>query len=472
MTLALALVVVSAAGADVPETYAVQPGDTCASIARKFFGSDKQYTQVHTYNDLGPPPHKLEVGRVLRLRPAPAGAPSAEATLTFLKPAVRARHLIDWVPATLEMSLFRNDEVSTLKGAGAEVTFPDSSWLLMDQNALIVIYGEARRPKEPEGIGLVDGELRLALASLRSARSVKLPAATLVAQKAVGVVSTDRARTTRVSVFQGDGEVSAQGKKVKVPQNHGTRVLDGNAPEPARLLPGAPELALSPVVVVPASSEGARTRLAWAAAPRAARYRVQLAADDRFAERDRDEFVSGLELDSGVLTRDRTFVRVIAYDELELQSAPSRVVQVLVVAWPGLADGAARVVPRGTPFQLSAPEGMEVLVDGKVATPPLTLPVGAHRVVLRSGTEVAFEQEVLVPPAPPELSITGRGEQRTLRLRFADPIAPGDEPTVTGPAGPLTLVRTDERTFEAALTAGGSYLTSWRSRELSRIELP
>lgn len=241
--------------------------------------------------------------------------------------------------------------------------------------------------------------------------------------------------------------------------------------QPPRPLPAAPVLAGPSVLVVPASSEGARLTLAWGAAARAARYRVQLAADERFVERDRDDLVTALALDCGVLSRERSWARVIAYDEVDLQSAPSAVRQVVVVKLPGTVDGQARVLARGTPLELAVPAGLELVADGAPVTPPVRLAVGAHRVAMRSGAEVLFEQDVLVPPAPPALTLSGAA-RRTLRLRFDDPLSDADAPTLSGPGGALALSRVDERTFDAQVEVAGSHLVSWRGRELIKVEVP
>ena len=48
--------------------YTVQSGDTCASIARRVFGEGSAYDRIHDLNpQLGPAPHSLQPGSVLRL---------------------------------------------------------------------------------------------------------------------------------------------------------------------------------------------------------------------------------------------------------------------------------------------------------------------------------------------------------------------------------------------------------------------
>lgn len=459
------------AAAEVPETYTVQPGDTCAGIAFKVYGDAKKYTELHQWNELGPLPHHLEVGRVLHLR-APTVASGPEATLTFLKPAVQSRrHLLEWSPAVLHMSLFRLDEVNTLHGAGAEVTFRDLSSLLMDQNALIVIYGAeapARR-EQPSGIGLVDGELRLAMASLRAPTTVSTPAASLVATAPSAVVESDAAKTTRLSLFDGKAEVAAQGRKVAVERRHGTRVLQGNPPEPPRPLPGTPQLEGPAVVTVPWEAGGTRLTLAWPAAERAVRYRVQLAKEPRFLDRAGERTTPSTQAAFEHLETGRYYVRAIAYDDIGLQSPPSDTRQVDVVKLPGQVDGEALVQARGEPFAVDVEEDVTVKVDGAAVKPPVTLAVGVHRLELEtSDGVVTLSRPLLVPPAPPKVTVDGH----TLRLVFSDALPRGQEPQVLGPDGaPLPLTRVDATHFDATAHAAGRHVVRWQSRELEGFEL-
>ena len=124
------------AGDDV---YVVQPGDTCGTIGRKLFGdAGKGSATLHALNKMGPPPHDLEPGTVLRVRGDP------DARLTFIKPEVNSKRAgkPDWFQANTGQGLWRLDSVNTLRQAGAEVTFRDLTRLQMNENALVVIYGQ------------------------------------------------------------------------------------------------------------------------------------------------------------------------------------------------------------------------------------------------------------------------------------------------------------------------------------------
>ncbi len=47
--------------------YVVQDGDTCQTIARKIYGSSKHLKLLHANNQLGPLPHKLKPGTILKV---------------------------------------------------------------------------------------------------------------------------------------------------------------------------------------------------------------------------------------------------------------------------------------------------------------------------------------------------------------------------------------------------------------------
>jgi hypothetical protein len=110
--------------------YVVLSGETCRSVSRKLGLS---LDELHAANpQLGPiSPHNLTPGQVLKTAVAAAPKTLADAQLTYIKPDVDRRPATEkkWSPAAVHEALFRMDEVSTRKGAGAELTFQDESKL-------------------------------------------------------------------------------------------------------------------------------------------------------------------------------------------------------------------------------------------------------------------------------------------------------------------------------------------------------
>ena len=457
-----------------PETWTVKAGDTCYSIARATWGDAKRITELHQWNELGPPPHTLRPGMVLRLRaPDEVKDEGPDATLTFLKPSVRTRHLVDWQPALLGMGLFRLDEVNTLKGAGAALRFRDLSTLLLEESALIVVYGDGKpkKPGDPTGVTLVDGELRLALAQMRAKPlAVNTPASSITATGMQGVVAVDGAQTARVSVFAGSSQVSAKGVTVVVPENHGTRVRQGQPPEPPRLLPDTPVFAAAvpPVIVVGEDGLGSLP-LRWAAAARAEQYRVQLARDEEFVDRERDAWTGALETTVDRLGPGALLVRLVSFDEVGLQSRPSVPVRVEVIALGGGVDsqGELRLGP-GQPLPFTIPASLTLRVAGREVSPGATFPVGVHPFSIVDANGAAkLEGQVVVPPRPPTLLTVGA----VVRATFADDVPQATPPELRAAATTTLFVRVSARVWEAPLPAPGPATVWWHGRALSRLEV-
>lgn len=452
--------------AAIPETWVVQPNDTCDGIARKVWGDPKRISELHQWNELGPLPHHLVPGQVLRLTAPPPAPPSPDATLTFLRPAVRTRRAVEWTPATLGQGLFRLDEVNTLRKAGAALRFRDESTLVMDENALLVILGEAPVGKAPSGLSLVDGELRLALASIRKkALEVKTPAASVAAEGgASGVVAVDGAQTSRLSLFDGAAVVDASGTRVAVAQNSGTRVRRGLPPEPVLPLPEQPVLAASLPRVVLWRGPATSLSLRWAPSARAVRYRVQVARDDQFIDRLDDQFVEATEARVAVLELEPLKVRVIAYDERGLQSRPSTTATVdfvLVGAGPDDAGLVRHLAPG--PLTVVVPETLALQLRGAPVTLPLVLPVGLHELeVVDASKAVVGTLPVLVRPRPPLLTL----EPTMLVATFDDELPPEDAPSVNG----VAFVRRDGKTWVAPLPNPGLLEIAWHGQPLVRAE--
>ncbi|MBL8917545.1 MAG: FecR domain-containing protein [Myxococcaceae bacterium] len=453
--------------AEPPETWVVKPGDTCASIAAATFGDPKRITELHRWNALGPLPHNLAPGQVLRLR-APGQAPAGpDATLTFLRPAVRTRRSLEWTPATLGMSLFRLDEVNTLRRAGAALRFRDESTLVMDENALVVIYGDAPAPKQPGGVSLVDGELRLALSALRQkALTVATSAATVEpVAKTEGVVTVDGSKTSRVSVFEGGAQVVAAGSKVTVPSNSGTRIGVGLAPEAVTVLPDTPVMTAGTPRAVVWRGPGTPVEVGWEAAARATRYRLQVARDELFVDRVDDQVVSGTGARVLLMTEELLRLRVIAFDERGLQSRPSKPHALVPITVGGVVLGDGLVRHRApSPLDVKVPAGWSLQVQGAPAPAPLSLPVGRHLLrVLDSEGVSAGEVAIVVSPRPPVLRRVGAEVVAT----FQDALPDAPAPALNG--APMT--RRSALLWVASQVAAGPVELTWDGQALVRAEL-
>lgn len=443
--------------AERPATWTVQEGDTCQSVTERFWGKGAKVDLLHRWNVLGPTPHRLVAGQVLRLREPDPNTP--DATLTFVKPAVRARTRGAWEPAQLGMGLFRLDEVNTLKRAGAELTLRDESQLLLDENALVVIYGEPSAQRVTRGPAIVEGEVRLAL---KGARGVELPGGgTVSTVRADGVVAIDGARTGRVSIFDGDVVVEAQKVAVKLKKDEGTVVRPGAAPLPARPLPQPPQPEALAAVTLTGRDGVAVIDVRWPAVANAQRYRVQLARDDRFL----DVAVVESTIDPHVVLRNVTpghyRLRVIAFDAEGLQgraSAPSSL-DVVSVGTGVDAAGVASLVAGQQPRFVGPPGyALEAGADA--------LPAGRHVLQVRDDKgEAVGPVTVSVRPLAPAV----RSEGRLLVLDFSTPIASAEGLTVTDAQGDVPLERRGERSFVSKRAVGGTTTVTWDGFDLVRL---
>lgn len=451
------LMVVLAAEAERPATYTVQAGDTCESVTRRFWGQGAKVQLLHAWNVLGPVPHKLVPGQVLRLREPDANAP--DATLTFVKPAVRARTSGAWEPAKLGMGLFRLDEVNTLRRAGAELTLRDESQLLLDENALVVIYGEPNSQRVSRGPAIIEGDVRLAL---KGARGVELAnGATVSSLRAEGVASVDGARTGRVSIFDGDVVVESQRVAVKLSKDQGTVVRSGAAPLPARPLPQPPQLENVPPLLVAGRDGVATLTLRWPAVQHAARYRVQLAREERYLDIAAVVETTAPEASVVNVPPGRYCLRVIAFDAEGLQGRGSPHLDVAVVALGAGAD-ARGVVPlsAGEQPRFVGPPGY-TLAD--IRAP---LPVGRHQLDVRDekGEPVAKVPVSVRPSAPRVRVVAGRVE-----LRFTEPLSSSDGLAISDAQGAVAATQRDANTIVTERPVSGPTTVSWDGFDLLRF---
>jgi hypothetical protein len=421
-SLALALAVALFPGAAAPAgaaagAYVIQPGDTCVAVARKVWGDPGAIDLLHALNPgMGPPPHRLVPGTTLLVREP------AVAELTFVKPSVdaRAAGATDWRPAEVGLDLHRRDEVATRNRAAAEVTFVDASRLQLRENVLVVIYGGAgtalsgTTPLRKSGaVELVQGELRLSLAELRNEPlDLRTPSAQVAARSRDTSVAVDRESTSRVSVMDGLATVRAQGNAVDVPEGQGTRVALGKPPEPPRPLPEAPRWAQEGRDVrLWIEGRGADAPLAWTPVASAASYRLELARDEGFGDRLREEGVEAAPAPAAVLEAlepGRYFARVRAIDAAGLLGRPSEPKRVDVLRVriergafePGSARGVGEVR-----IAVEGGDDLEVTVNGAPARLPLSIAeVGAHTVRLAppggAGGDDRLPVEVVALPPP------------------------------------------------------------------------
>lgn len=473
--IAIAVAVLAASGTaraqsgDVVE-YRVQEGDTCAGIARRFYGSARAYDRIHALNpELGPPPHDLVAGRVLRL-PRPGTSiehlPDAHVTASQRRVEARGPDRGAWAAARVGLSLHGGWQVATHERSSAELTFRDESVLEMREQTLVVIYGGSRHlARRTEARATLErGALRSRLSELAGTTLVETPSSRATMPAGTAIVTVAEDGSSRVAnLGERAATVSAGDATVSVPPGTGTVVERGGRPAAPRPLPQPPRWASTPEGrFVGLTGRGGTLRASWQQVSGASRYRVEIAVrpdgSDVFAALevpgDRDSFEIH-RVPPGVY-----YVSVSTIDEQLLEGPPSprRAMQVLSARIippggeapveepydpgdPSRPIEAPRVLP-GT--WIVAPIGFRCATDAAASEEPremLTLRAPGHlrvRCLDAGGHEVpSFEVDVVrvrADVAPASVRLV-RGRETELRVRLRSTPPPPDRLVATGSEG-------------------------------------
>ncbi len=449
--------------------YTVKKGDSCASIAKRMFGSRKAYDKIHEHNPgMGPTPHKLKPGTILRL-PREVKKPDAQVTATERKVEARAPKDTSWKAANQGFELFRGWRVSTLERAFAEVTFRDESRIYMRENTLVIIYGgsEGSARRTSTTAKLDRGALRSRLGELSGGKglSVETPSASADLTGGSALITVDDEGTARVA-NHGGGEASVKsksGKRVKVPALQGSKVKKGKAPTPPRPLPPTPMWAAdnATAFVIPAGATGS-VEGSWGKVEKAQTYRVEVG---RMAQ-------GGFVMTSVVVPKTATsfemhglasgeyFATVAAIDDDAFESPPSRLFETQVIEAGFVAPtGAAVAVPPGKEGEPAAP--VRVLPGAKLDAP--------------SDLMCALGDDVLAD----EVIVTGNGLQQFRCQDAKGRAVPGFKVDVVGVTvanaddggGTFTIRREDASTLDLALASEAELPTTLSVRAPEGFEV-
>ncbi len=346
------IAIAAAARAQDTTEYTVREGDTCASIARRYFDDSQRHDRLHALNpQLGPPPHHLVAGTVLRV---PSAIDDAEARITGLENRVLARgEGASFAPASRGLALARGHQVMTEEASSAELTFRDRSRLAMRERTLVIVYGATRSDARTIARTTLErGALRSRLAELAGEVEIETPGGQARASGEV-LVSVDAEGTSRVA-NQGEGSASLGG--VDLPAGTGVVAQRGQTPSAPRPLPQPPRWSVDNAGrFVGLTGHGATLRFGFEPVRDARSYRVEIS---RAA--DGSDVVAAVEIGGGerevVLHRipaGTYYVSIATIDEhlLEGRASPRRALTVLEASLIPLDGG----VPRVEPFDFGDP---------------------------------------------------------------------------------------------------------------------
>lgn len=298
--------------------YHVVAGDSCGKIAKRQFGDSHRVDLIHQHNALGPVPHHLKAGQVLRIPESAVGSSrEPDARLTYVRNQVEA-YTPDYHQGKKDEPLAAGHRVGTLANSSAELTFVDETKMQLGEHSLLAIFGASadvsrrvRKEMEQSEATLLKGTLRAHLLDLAAPAAGASGAAAGAVNKQPVLVATpsgrvaiprtgseakidvDAQRSTRLSVLRGRSQLRASGKQVDVPEGFGSRADFGKAPTAPRPLPGVPVLTQTPPRLVLTKDDSVTAEVAFAAAtagsekPGAkvattAQFHIQLARDAAF----------------------------------------------------------------------------------------------------------------------------------------------------------------------------------------------
>lgn len=399
------------ARAEVPtRDYVVRERETCLEIAVRETGDASGLAELHRLNpQLGPLPHHLRAGQVIKLPANRVVEPDAH--LTDQRGPVEVRRAGDtgWAREDTGASLYRQWRVGARDRATAQVTFRDASLIAMRENTVVVIFGPAARAATVGSFKttLETGALRTRLGELDPKKPFEVTTGGGVVGLAGGsaVVGVDRGQTTRVSNHRGQpatiarATAGARGRAIAVAPGFGSTMSKGAEPTPPRPLPPSPTWTETTALLATGwVGAGGHLHATWQPEPKATRYRLELARDPDFTAVDFAVEVDGTAtaVDAEHVPPGEYFLGVAAIDADGLESAPgaARAVRVVELPLPANAapapGGDAIEVGLGTHLELpehvrcgvdSAPPSADVVfaTTGEVALhcegSPIALPV-------------------------------------------------------------------------------------------------
>jgi hypothetical protein len=332
--------------ADEPVRHVVKTGDSCSSIAQRYYGDSRFVDLLHGANPeitRTPPPHVLREGMIVVIpsKPPPSTGPDAQLTtvknqVEVLTPETKAGKPND--------PLFRGNRVSTQAASAADVTFRDETQVKLGERTLVIILGDARsaaaklNTTPPTQTSLVTGNLRAFMSGARkdTSATVGTDAATVKVYDGEAQVSADAVKTTRLAVYGGSSTIDARGATREVARGFGSKAELGRQPTPPRPLPPAPLWATAPPLVLLETGTASITG-EYAVSPRPdqkiAEWRVQISRDGIFRDVAVDTKVPATirRLEALPPGPGRYYIRVSAIDDDHFEGPFSRIARVLVV---------------------------------------------------------------------------------------------------------------------------------------------
>jgi len=304
--------------------YRVRPHDNIWDLSGRYLRPDVPWQKLQDYNKVADPLH-LPPGMMLRvpiawLRVQPA---NAEVVAVMGSAHVQQPGQSQQENVAPGMTLGYGTHLTTDANASLTLQFADGSRVLMQENSVLDLdqmsaYGRT---------GMVDTRLRLQHGRVSSAVTPMTGVGAHFSVETPGTISSVRGTHFRVAadddhtqteVLTGRVDVAGDHAHVLVPKGEGVAVADGSKPTQAQALLDPPALhcPTQPVSQIPYV-------FAWTALDGAKRYRVQMAANDRFETLLLDHVTSSPQLSLPDVPDGDYAVRVHGIDDHRLEGEDS-----------------------------------------------------------------------------------------------------------------------------------------------------
>ncbi len=284
--------------------------------------------------------------------------------ITFIRNNVftKSPEAFDFKRAEILESLFNLYKLNTKSRSGANIKLSDESKLNIGPDSLMVIYEMVEKglaeaePWKYKKVKLLTGFLRTKLDNLRKGLNIETPQCSINSRAKVMLIDISKKKRSSISVFDGDSDINALNKTIKVEAGFGTFVKEGKTPADPEPLPKAPGL-VSPLKNTKFSNENPEDKdvsitFKWESGEELDH--IQISKDEDFTKIVLDEKVSGNTFAASLDNGDY-FWRVAGINKNGIEGYTS------------VSDFIVRIKMAGLPLEIS-PEAKDTPLDAHGAT--------------------------------------------------------------------------------------------------------
>lgn len=235
---------------------------------------------------------------------------------------IKPRNDIAWSDAAEGRRLWLQDAIQTFGNSRAQIVFAESGRIHLDQNSLVVLRGLRRREsasRAREIVMEIDGRFNGRITRTmdrRESLKVVLPHAVMKARAIDGPtvdlnVTVDADNNSRVAVYQGTARITTQSEEIYIDRDNAVSIdARTGRTESVRLASSLKLTNPAPGAVVYYRDSPRPVTFSWSGSDPDARYRLEIARDERFADIVFDRPISGGRFVHGSLEAGRYHWRV------------------------------------------------------------------------------------------------------------------------------------------------------------------